>query len=67
MKSREAAAKVAGGRTASGKTTTVPAVLGEWIDGVHELRTAKTDSERLAIAERLAGKPLVMPAGEVAS
>jgi hypothetical protein len=59
--SRDGAAKVAGGRTASGNITTVPAVLGEWIDGVFALRSAKTPAERVAIAERLAGKPLVLP------
>ena len=67
VKTREAAAKVAGARTAAGTDCTVPKVVGEWADGVAELRAAKTPAERLVIAERLAGKPLVLPAGEVAS
>jgi hypothetical protein len=61
IKTREAAAKVAGGRTAAGKDTTVPKVLGEWSDGVAELRAAKTDADVLAIVERLRGKPLALP------
>lgn len=61
IKTREAAAKVAGGRLAAGKATTVPKVIGEWSDGVAELRAARTPEERFVIAERLAGKPLVMP------
>jgi hypothetical protein len=61
IKTREAAAKVAGASTAAGKDTTVPAVLGRWLDDVHALRTAKTPAERVEIAERLAGKPLVLP------
>lgn len=60
-KTREAAAKVAGGMTASGKDMTVPKVLGQWADDVAELRAAKTHAERLVIAERLAGKKLVLP------
>jgi hypothetical protein len=61
VKSRESAAKVAGGRTAKGKDTTVPQILAEWIDGVAELRSAPNDATALDIVERLRGKPLALP------
>jgi hypothetical protein len=61
---REAAAKVAGGRLVAGIVSTIPKVLGEWCDSVAELRAAKTSTERLVIAERLAGKPLALPVAD---
>jgi hypothetical protein len=67
VKSRESAAKVAGGRTARGKDTTVPQVLAEWIDGVAELRGTSDDTTALQIVERLRGKPLALLAKDGAA
>ena len=61
IKTREMAEKIAGASIAAGKRTTVCVVMGELLDDVRVLRTAKTHAERLAAAERLAGKPLTLP------
>lgn len=42
-------------------------VLRGWLVDVVALRSARTPEERLVIAERLAGKPIVVCSSEVAS
>ena len=67
---RKAAESVAGTNLKKGAADSpkrAMSVLRGWLIDVVALRSARSPAERLAIAERLAGKPLVLPAGEASS
>jgi hypothetical protein len=59
---RDTAEKKAGKVRKSGKNAFAVSFIATWTTAGHDIATAETDAEALAIVEQLRGNPIVMPA-----